>query len=155
MTGANGGIGRSFVGELLRRGSSKLYAGAASLALALVLIGIKTGHAQPAPTTTPTTKILAIGTMNPGVDLARVNEILPGEAKATVNLYLEGKIDQWYSLQDRKGVAFILNVTNTAAAHEMLEKLPLGQAHLMSFELIPLGPLNPLRKLPGMSAQSQ
>ena len=155
LTGANGGIGRAFVDELRRRGISKLYAGAASLALALILIGIKTGYAQSAPTPTPTTKILAIGTINPGVDLAKVNAILPGEAKATVNLYLEGKIDQWYSLQDRKGVAFILNVTNPAAAHEMLEKLPLGQAHMMSFELIPLGPLNPLRKLPGMSAQPQ
>ena len=147
LTDANGGIGRAFVDELLRRGISKLYAGAASFALALILIGIKTGYAQSAPTPTPTTKILAIGTINPGVDLAKVNAILPGEAKATVNLYLEGKIDQWYSLQDRKGVAFILNVTNPAAAHEMLEKLPLGQAHMMSFELIPLGPLNPLRTL--------
>jgi hypothetical protein len=48
-------------------------------------------------------------------------------------------------------VAFILNVTDVAVAHEMLEKLPLGQAHLMSFELIPLAPLNPLRQLPGMT----
>jgi hypothetical protein len=48
-------------------------------------------------------------------------------------------------------VAFILNVTDSAAAHDMLEKLPLGQAHLMSFELIPLAPLNPLRQLQGMS----
>ena len=60
-------------------------------------------------------------------------ECLPSEVRDTVNLYLEGKIDQWYSLQDRKGVAFILNVTDPAAAHEMLEKLPLGQAHIMSF----------------------
>jgi hypothetical protein len=36
----------------------------------------------------------------------------------------------------------------------MLEKLPLGQAHLMSFELIPLAPLNPLRQLEGMSPTS-
>ena len=107
------------------------------------------------PVGTVPTKILAIGTFNPGADLANVNALLPGEAKATVNLYLEGKIDQWYSLQDRKGVAFILNVTNPAVAREMLEKLPLGQAHLRSFELIPLGPLNPLRKLAGMSAQPQ
>lgn len=28
---------------------------------------------------------------------------------------------------------------------------PLGQAHLMSFELFPLGPLNPLRLLQGMT----
>jgi hypothetical protein len=65
---------------------------------------------------------------------------------------LDGKIDQWYSLQNRQGVVFILNVTDVSTAHEMLEKLPLGQAHLMSFELLPLGPLNPLRALPGMSA---
>ena len=155
LTGASGGIGRAFVDEFLRSGNSKVYAGAVSLALALILLGIKTGYSQSAPTPAPTTKILAIGTINPGVDWAKVNAILPGEVKATVNLYLEGKIDQWYSLQDRKGVAFILNVTNSAAAHEMLEKLPLGQAHMMSFELIPLGPLNPLRKLPGMSAQPQ
>jgi len=54
----------------------------------------------------------------------------------------------------RKGQAslFILNVTDRRLpAHDMLEKLPLGQAHLMSFELIPLAPLNPLRQLPGMS----
>jgi hypothetical protein len=50
-------------------------------------------------------------------------------------------------------VAFILNVTDTAAAHEMLENLPLGKAHLMTFELIPIGPLNPLRWLQGMEAR--
>jgi hypothetical protein len=152
---AKGGIGRALVDKLLQRGISKLYAGGACLAVALILPGIKTGYAQSAARPTATTKILAIGTINSGVDLDKVNAILPGEVKATVNLYLEGKIDQWYSLQDRKGVAFILNVTNPAAANEMLEKLPLGQAHMMSFELIPLGPLNPLRKLPGMSAQPQ
>jgi hypothetical protein len=37
----------------------------------------------------------------------------------------------------------------------MLEKLPLGQAHLMSFELIPIGPLNPLRQLLGPPAGAQ
>jgi hypothetical protein len=100
---------------------------------------------------TPTTRILAIGTVNPGVDPAAVRSILPTEVRETVKLYLDGKIDQWFSLQDRSGVAFILNVTDPAAAHDMLEKLPLGQAHLMSFELIPLGPLNPLRQLQGTS----
>jgi hypothetical protein len=106
--------------------------------------------AQPANPPTPTTRILAIGTVNPGVDAAAVRSILPTEVRETVKLYLDGKIDQWYSLQDRSGVAFILNVTDSAAAHDMLEKLPLGQAHLMSFELIPLAPLNPLRQLQGM-----
>ena len=110
-----------------------------------------TSPAQPANPPTPTTRILAIGTLNPGVDPAAVRSILPNEVRETVKLYLDGKIDQWFSLQGRSGVAFILNVTDPAAAHDMLEKLPLGQAHLMSFELIPLAPLNPLRQLQGMS----
>jgi hypothetical protein len=103
--------------------------------------------AQPANPPAPTTRILAIGTVSPGVDPTAVRSILPSEVRATVKLYLDGKIDQWFSLQGRTGVAFILNVADPAAAHEMLEKLPLGQAHLMSFELIPLAPLNPLRQL--------
>jgi hypothetical protein len=123
------------------------------LALVLSLTGSNSGEAQPMTTSTPTTKILAIGTINIGVDQAKVLAILPNEVRETANLYLDGKIDQWYSLQDRRGVAFILNVNDPAAAHEMLEKLPLGQAHLMSFELIPLGPLNPLRQLTGMTRQ--
>ena len=110
-----------------------------------------TSPAQPTNPPTPTTRILAIGTINPGVDPAAVRSILPNEVRETVKLYLDGKIDQWFSLQDRNGVVFILNVTDPAAAHDMLEKLPLGQAHLMSFELIPLAPLNPLRQLQGMT----
>jgi hypothetical protein len=113
------------------------------------------GAAQPTSPPTPTTRILAIGTVNSGADPAAVQSILPTEVRETVKLYLDGKIDQWFSLQDRSGVAFILNVTDLVAAHDMLEKLPLGQAHLMSFELIPLGPLNPLRQLQGMSIGRQ
>jgi hypothetical protein len=124
---------------------------AAGLMLAFSLVGPGSGYAQSA--TTPTTKILAIGTVNPGVDPANVLAILPDEVRDTVGLYLDGKIDQWYSLRERRGVVFILNVTDPAAARDMLEKLPLGQAHLMSFELIPIGPLNPLRSLQGMKAK--
>ena len=119
----------------------------------LGLAGMTTGHGQTAMQPTPTTKILAIGTVNPGVEPEKVFAILPEEVRETANLYLDGKIDQWYSQQSGRGVVFILNVTDPAAAHEMLEKLPLGQAHLMSFQLIPLGPLAPLRRLPGMTTK--
>src|ERR1700744_6240582 len=129
-----------------------LASGLAALIIGLMSSGL--GHAQSASPPVPTTRILAIGTINPGVDPAGARAILPTEVRETVKLYLDGKIEQWYSLQGKPGVAFILNMTDTAAAHEMLEKLPLGQAHLMSFELIPLGPLNPLRQLQGMTAGS-
>lgn len=123
-------------------------------ALAVALSTTRSASAQPAAPPTPTTRILAVGTINPGVDLATVRDILPAEVRETVKLYLDGKIDQWFSLQGRNGVVFILNVTDVDAAAAMLEKLPLGQAHLMHFELTPLAPLNPLRQLPGLSATS-
>jgi len=117
-------------------------------AFAAALVAAAPGAmAQPASPPTPTTRILAIGTIQPGADLQQVRRILPGEMQATAELYLQGKIDQWYSLQGRPGVVFILNVTDPAMAKEMLEARPLGREHLMSFELVPLGPLTPLRQL--------
>jgi hypothetical protein len=79
------------------------------------------------------------------LEQSQVSAVLSEGVRETVDLYLDGKIERWYSLQGKPGVAFIINVTDPAVAHEMLEKLPLGKAHMMSFELIPLGPLNPLR----------
>src|SRR5262249_8119682 len=96
--------------------------------LIFTFFGPSQGYAQPMTTSAPATKILAIGTINPGVDPAKVLAILPNEVRDTVDLYLNGKIDQWYSQQERRGVVFILNVTDPAAARDMLEKLPLGQA---------------------------
>jgi hypothetical protein len=121
---------------------------AVQLAAACFLVAAAPGAlAQTPPSTTPTTKILAIGTFAPGTDMQLVQRTLAAEARATAELYLEGKIDQWYSLESRPGVVFILNVTDIGAAQAMLEALPLGKAHLMAFELHPIGPLNPLRQL--------
>ena len=126
-----------------------LAGGVAALAVAIA----QPAAAQPPMPPVPTTKMLAIGTIAPGADMAQVAAILPTEVRATAQLYLDGKIDQWYSLQDKRGVAFILNVTDPKAARDMLEALPLGRAHLMTFELTPLGPLNPLRQLLGPPAK--
>ena len=116
-------------------------------AFAAALVAAAPGAmSQRASPPTPTTRMLAIRTIQPGADL-QVRRILPGEMQATAELYLQGKIDQWYSLQGRPGVVFILNVTDLAMAKEMLEALPLGREHLMSFELVPLSPLTPLRQL--------
>ena len=95
----------------------------------------------------PTTSILAIGqfTSAPSVDQLKVH--LPLEVPQTVRLYLDGKIAQWYTRQDRPGVVFLLNVTGVEEAHSLLEELPLGQAGLMTFEFIPLGPLKQLQVL--------
>src|SRR5271157_5918886 len=134
-----------------QNGDDMKFALAAAMALIGCLVGFNSANAQGAAMkTTPTTKILAIGTINPGFEQSQVFAVLPEEVRETVDLYLDGKIEQWYSLQGKPGVALIINVTDPAVAHEMLEKLPLGKAHMMSFELIPIGPLNPLRFLQGM-----
>lgn len=109
-------------------------------------------QAQPVGAVTPTTRILAIGTIGPGVDPARVREVLATEVRETVDLCLDGKIDQWFSLRERVGVAFIMNGADVEGTRRLLEGLPLGKAHLMTFELIPLAPLNPFRQLQGMGA---
>jgi hypothetical protein len=110
--------------------------------------------ALPQPSSTPVTHILAIGTINQGASLASVQAILPSEVQETVQLYLAGRIDQWFSRADTNGVVFLLNVTDLAQARAMLEALPLGKAQLMHFELLPLSPLKPLRQLPGISGRS-
>jgi hypothetical protein len=69
------------------------------------------------------------------------------EVPATVNLYLTGAIEQWYIKPDLSGVVFIMNVTDPAEAHRLLEELPLGVAGMMEFDFIPLGPISPLRFL--------
>jgi hypothetical protein len=95
----------------------------------------------------PTTRILAISHYTPGTDISAVLPVLKQEVPATLRLYLDGKIDQWYYRTDQKGVVFILNCSTVEEAQALLEKLPLGQHHYMAFDLIPLGPLTPLKQL--------
>lgn len=97
----------------------------------------------------PTTKILAIGRVNAKGTPDAIGPVLPFEVRATVHLHLAGVIDQWFFQTEGYGVVFILNVRDRHEAHELLEKLPLGVAGLMDFELIPLGPLKPLHFLVG------
>ena len=93
-----------------------------NLTAALILAGAIHGAiAQTPMPQTLTTKILAVGTFAPGTDMSQVQHILPTEVRETAQLYLDGKIDQWYSLEERPGVVFILNMTDTQAAHAVLE----------------------------------
>ena len=95
----------------------------------------------------PTTKLLAIGSFTAKATPDRWTPLLPSEVRDTVRLYLAGKIDQWYLKQDQSGVVFMMNVTDPKEALELLGKFPFGQAGLMEFQIIPLGPIAPLRVL--------
>jgi len=110
-------------------------------------------HAQILPSlaavAAPTNKILAIGSVTAKGTPEAIAPVLPFEVRATVRNYLAGKIDHWYFQAEGYGVVFIMNASSTAEAHEILEKLPLGVAGMMEFELIALSPLKPLAMLIG------
>jgi hypothetical protein len=94
-----------------------------------------------------TTKLLAIGSFTAKATPNVWKPFLPSEVRATARLYLAGKIDQWYVKSDQSGVVFVMNLTDPKEAQDLLSKLPMGQAGLMEFQFIPLGPLSPLRVL--------
>ena len=96
---------------------------------------------------TITTKLLAIGTRTAQGTPDAIGPTLPYEVRATVQLYLDGKIDQWFVKQDRSGVVFLLRGTDADQATAMLADLPLVVAGMMTFEVIPLAPLSPLSLL--------
>lgn len=102
-------------------------------------------QAPAAPPRTPTTHVLAIGHLT--VPREQALPVLPKEVNDTVRLYLGGKLEQWYSRSDGKGVVFVLQVNNVEDARALLEALPLGKAKFMEFDYIPLGPLAPLNLL--------
>ncbi|MEZ2347869.1 hypothetical protein [Terriglobus sp. RCC_193] len=115
------------------------------LGLLFVLGGLASAQAPSVPAV-PTTKVIAIGSVVSTAAGGAAN-IMPQEVSDTVRLYLSGKIDQWYVRKDQRGVVFLMNVTSTEEAHSLLEKLPLGVAGIMKFDLIPVGPLSPLNYL--------
>jgi hypothetical protein len=106
-------------------------------------------HAQ-AQTSAPTaTAVFALLKAKPGVTRERVMAIMPAEIRATVQLYLDGKIREWYSRDDGRGGVFLLNARDVAEARSIMETLPLAKEDMLDHEYIPVGPLLPLRLLMG------
>ena len=99
---------------------------------------------QSTPPQPKITGVLAILSPKPGVTLEQVMKIIPAEIRATVPLYLDGKIQQWFTRGDGRGVIFMLNCKDVAEARALIESLPLSKENLMDEQFIPVGPLLPL-----------
>ena len=100
-----------------------------------------------------TTEVLVIQTPRQGVTFQQVIAVMPAEIRATVKLYLDGKIREWYSRGDGKGVIFLIDAKTQDEARAIMETLPLAKEQLMDYEYIPVGPLMPLMALVGAGAQ--
>src|SRR5260370_40505546 len=98
---------------------------------------------QPTPPQPKITGVLTIITPKPGVTVEQIMKIMPAEIRATVPLYLDGKIQQWFTRGDGRGVIFLLNCKDVAEARALVEGLPLSKENLVDEQFIPVGPLLP------------
>ena len=100
-----------------------------------------------------TTEVMVILTAKQGATRKQIMAVIPSEIRATVKLYLDGKIRQWYSRGDGRGAIFLIDATTEDEARAMMETLPLAKEQLMDHQYIPVGPLMPLMALIGTGAQ--
>jgi len=102
---------------------------------------------QAQATSPTTTGVMVILTVKAGVTREQVMAVMPDEIRQTVQLYLNGKIREWYSRGDGRGVVFLLDTRDVAEAEAIIEGLPLAKENIMEHEFIAVGPLLPLRLL--------
>ena len=94
-----------------------------------------------------TTEVMVIMTAKQGATRRQIMNVMPAEIRATVKLYLDGKIRQWYSKADGRGVVVFVDAKNVDEAQAIVDTLPLSKENLMDHEYIPVGPLLPLTGL--------
>ena len=111
------------------------------------------GSGVPSAAIPKTTEVVVILTARQGVTPQQIMAVIPAEIRATAQLYLDGKIRQWYSRGDGKGAVFLVDAKSEDEARAIMETLPLAKEQLMDHEYIPVGPLMPLRALMGPGAQ--
>ena len=124
---------------------------APAIAIAACLIAASAPLAAQAPTPTPPPPVpagvLTMLTVKPGVSRPEILKVMPEEVRHTLELYLDGKILQWYGRGDGRGVVFVLKGATVEDAKAITDTLPLTRAGLATFEYVPLSTLTPLRLL--------
>jgi muconolactone delta-isomerase len=88
-------------------------------------------------------KVFAHCTLKGPLTPALLKDVMAHEVPATLKLYLEGKIEQFW-FRENAGPIFLLNVESVEEAKAALSKLPMVAQNLATLELIPVAPLRPL-----------
>jgi hypothetical protein len=89
-------------------------------------------------------KVLAIGSITKPLTPEQRQQVMPNEVPATLKLYLDGKIEQFWYRQDTPGVIFLMNVESVEQAKSAVHALPLVTGGFATYEVMPVGPLAPL-----------
>jgi hypothetical protein len=92
-------------------------------------------------------KVIAIGNITKPLTPEQRQQVMPKEVPHTLQLYLDGKIEQFWFRQDKPGVIFLMNVETLDQAKATVETLPLVTGGYASYDLLPVGPLAPLGML--------
>jgi hypothetical protein len=88
-------------------------------------------------------KVFAIASAKSTLTPDQLQKHMPKEVPATLKHYLDGKIEQFW-FREKAGPIFLMNVGSIEEAKAELDTLPLVQAGLMTYELLPVTPLRPL-----------
>jgi len=99
------------------------------------------------PPSPKTTEVMVLLTAREGVSRQQIMAVMPAEIRATVKLYLDGKIRQWYSRGDGRGVILLIDAKSVDEARAVIDAMPLSKTDLVDHEYIPVGPLVPLGAL--------
>ena len=94
-------------------------------------------------------KVFASGSLSAPPSPELQATVMPKEVPATLQLYLDGKIEQFWFRADKPGVIFLMEVASLDEARKLVGELPLAVGGHMVFELTPVGPLLPLGRLIG------
>ena len=92
-------------------------------------------------------KILAFEKERPGAGPDRFAPHLKDEAWCVWQLYQSGQLREFYFRQDRHEAVLVLECPDPAQAARLVDTLPLVQAGLITFELIPLVPYTGFARL--------
>ena len=85
-------------------------------------------------------KIIALEKEKPGTIPEQFAPHLKDEAGRVWELYKSGQLREIYFRQDRDQAVLVLECDDAGEAHRLLATLPLVQAGLIAFEVIPLIP---------------
>ncbi len=85
-------------------------------------------------------KILALERELPGASPEKIQALLKEEARRVWELQQSELLREIYFTKEKRTAVLVLECTNTEAAQHALGTLPLVQAGLTAFELIPLIP---------------
>jgi len=89
-------------------------------------------------------KVFAIASITKPITPEQRQQVMPSEVPATLQLYLDGQIEQFWFRQDKPGVIFLMDVASVEEAKAAVEALPLTSSGFASYEFIAVGPLAPL-----------